>query len=776
MQKKYSKAFKAELALNALKKDTSVAQLARKYKVKAEKIKNWQKQLQDNAAELFSTGRADKNKCDYYKKFYHSLQKADRDGIWEWDLKHNKFQLDQRGYTMAGYKNRSFPPVFREFQKRVHPRDFNNLMDKVQQHLQGKTACFEAEFRFAKADQSWMWLLSRGRIVKRNKNKKPLQVIGIHTDITSSKEAEVKYHALFDHTGTATCTLEKDGTISSANQRFAELAEMPLAKIINKKKWMHFVAAADLPRMQEQHSLRRSRNADKALASYEFTFVTPSQKHKNILLVIGIIPGTDTSIASLTDITARKKMQDKLEQQHEHMRITLSSIGDAVIATDKQGKIIQMNETAVQLTGWQRDQARQKPLSKVFHIINAHSGRRVSDPVKKVLKSGKVRGLANHTVLISADKKHYQIADSAAPIRDKKGRLHGVVLIFRDITKEYKTQQELSESEAKYRSIFEASFNGIALLNLQGYIRDVNPAFCTIYGYSREELIGMHAARLIHKDYHSSFERFINEIKKRGFFIGETVDIKKDGSFINVEIKGAYTVLQGTKYLVAVINNITSRRQTAKKLNKTQYYLNNIINSMPSMLIGVDKDLNITHWNQETVEKTGIKAEQALNKQLTGLMPRFKTKTDLIKQSIKAFRTEQFSHKEDDHKKGTIYQTITVYPLRKSPVKGAVIRIDDVTRNIKMQQALIHAEKMNSVGGLAAGMAHELNNPLAGMMQNAALIKNRLMTDLAGSIEAAREANTTLDNIRVFIKKRQIDKQLDMINEAGSRAACIIKN
>ncbi|GEM_PF-2792112 len=132
-----------------------------------------------------------------------------------------------------------------------------------------------------------------------------------------------------------------------------------------------------------------------------------------------------------------------LAQREEYLSLTLDSIGDAVIATDKQGAITRMNPVAEQLTGWREEDARGQTLKQVFHIINALTRAPVPDPVEKVLESGKIVGLANHTVLVARDGREYQIADSGAPIRDANGNIHGVILVFRDVTEEYRLQAEI---------------------------------------------------------------------------------------------------------------------------------------------------------------------------------------------------------------------------------------------------------------------------------------------------------------------------------------------
>jgi PAS domain S-box-containing protein len=144
------------------------------------------------------------------------------------------------------------------------------------------------------------------------------------------------------------------------------------------------------------------------------------------------------------EVQERQKAENSLRESEERWATTLSSIGDAVIATDANGQVTFMNAVAENLTGWPRLEANGKPLSDVFRIVNEKTRLAVEDPVKKVIVSGTIIGLANHTILIGKDGKNTPIDDSGAPIRDRLGHVVGVVLVFRDIT-ERKRADELKD-------------------------------------------------------------------------------------------------------------------------------------------------------------------------------------------------------------------------------------------------------------------------------------------------------------------------------------------
>jgi len=138
---------------------------------------------------------------------------------------------------------------------------------------------------------------------------------------------------------------------------------------------------------------------------------------------------------------------NNLEQEKELLAVTMRSIGDGVIATDLDGRIIMMNRVAEELTGWSVDSAKGQLLTDVFYIINEKTRKLCENPVEKVLDSGHVIGLANHTALISKDGTEKSIADSAAPIRNRANRIIGIVLVFRDATLEKVLNEELTKTK-----------------------------------------------------------------------------------------------------------------------------------------------------------------------------------------------------------------------------------------------------------------------------------------------------------------------------------------
>ena len=147
------------------------------------------------------------------------------------------------------------------------------------------------------------------------------------------------------------------------------------------------------------------------------------------------------------DFTDRKKVESKLAAEKERLAVTLRSIGDGVITTDVEGNVVMLNTVAEQLTGWSQEEACGRPLAEIFHIINEDSREICVNPATKVIASGEIVELVNHTVLIAKDGTQRSIADSGAPIFDIENNIIGVVLVFRDVTNQIKMENELLKVE-----------------------------------------------------------------------------------------------------------------------------------------------------------------------------------------------------------------------------------------------------------------------------------------------------------------------------------------
>ncbi len=232
---------------------------------------------------------------------------------------------------------------------------------------------------------------------------------------------------------------------------------------------------------------------------------------------------------------ALERRTEELEQQREWFEVTLASIGDAVITTDVHGRVTFLNPIAEGMTGWTNDEAQGKPLEQVFDIFNEDTRQPVENPVAKVLQSGQIVGLANHTSLRQRNGTEIAIEDSAAPIRNLRGEVEGAVMVFRDVTERRQADKALKRSEQLLADFFENAAVGLHWVGPDGTVLRVNQTELDLLGYTREEYVGHHIASFTPT--RPSFEDILSRLSCGECLQGYEARLRcKDGSIRHVLI------------------------------------------------------------------------------------------------------------------------------------------------------------------------------------------------------------------------------------------------
>lgn len=295
------------------------------------------------------------------------------------------------------------------------------------------------------------------------------------------------------------------------------------------------------------------------------------------------------------DITERNKAEESLRQSEDNLAITLNSIGDGVIATDLYGLVVNMNPIAEKLCGWTLNDAAGKPLTEVFNIVNTDTRETVINPVKKVLENGEIVGLANSTVLIAKNGTEYQISDSAAPIKNKEGKISGVVLVFSDVTEKYLSAQSLIEKEERLNLFFNQSLTGFffmmndepvvwdesvdkekTLHDIFGSLRvtKVNQAMLDQYLATEGEFINRTLNEFFAHDLKQG-RRVIKDLFDRGSLHIDTSELRFDGT--QMWIEGDYFCLYDSKGsikgLFGTQHDITNRKNALNELQLSKMEL-----------------------------------------------------------------------------------------------------------------------------------------------------------------------------------------------------------
>ena len=272
----------------------------------------------------------------------------------------------------------------------------------------------------------------------------------------------------------------------------------------------------------------------------------------------------------------------QLEGNRENLATTLYSIGDGVISTDINGLIVNMNPLAEKLCGWDLADAKGKEFAEVFHIHNAENPETIANPVKKVLESGEIFQLGNHTVLTSRESEEFHIADSAAPIRDKKGNITGVVLVFSDVTEKYIAQKKLKESEEKFKTAFQTSSDSININHLDGTYIDVNGGFTDLTGYTQEDVAGKTSTDIDIWAIPEDLKKLSAGLREKGFVKNLESKFRcKDGSLKTAILSAEIIMLNNDPHILIITRDITERKQMEEQILKSKQQYDNLVSNIP---------------------------------------------------------------------------------------------------------------------------------------------------------------------------------------------------
>jgi PAS domain S-box-containing protein len=419
------------------------------------------------------------------------------------------------------------------------------------------------------------------------------------------------------------------------------------------------------------------------------------------------------------DITPEVTALQGLRDSEARALRVLQSIGDAVIVTDADTRVVRMNPVAEQLTGWTLEDAQGKLLADVFRIVNESTREPVQSPAERVRKTGLVVGLANHTMLIARDGREVAIDDSGAPIFNDDGMLNGIVVVFRDIGEKRAAEREKDRVAQRLSQVLGVTTDAIVGVNRNWVMTYLNPKATELYASDRE-IVGRNLweafpdAVYEGSPYVQHFYRAMNDGVASGFdaYYPEPLNL-----WLHIDV---YPTPEG---IVTFSRDVTQERsdrealrQKSEQAERQLAEIETVYRTAPIGLALFDTtDFRYLRLNDRQAEFFGLKPEQIVGRTLTEMAP-IEGLRELFEQVLSGKPVINFPLEGElvTRPREKRYWTVSYFPVvgPDGTVQAITAASLEVTQQKKTELALIQSEKLAVMGRLAASIAHEINNPL----------------------------------------------------------------
>ncbi len=455
--------------------------------------------------------------------------------------------------------------------------------------------------------------------------------------------------------------------------------------------------------------------------------------------------------------------KESLRKQSEWLRVTLSSIGDAVIATDAEGRIAFMNGLAEKLTGWKQKQAIDRPLTDVFQIIDETTGNSAPNPTFRALREGIIDGLDNHTILISKDGTRRPIDDSAAPIRNELGVTVGAVLVFRDATERRRSERVLRESEARYRAIVETSPECVKLVSRDGTLLQMNPAgLAMIEADDAKKVLGHCVYDVVAPEFRDAFCQFNKRVcdGEGGTLEFDIVGLR--GTRRHMETTAVpLAASDGSFSHLAVTRDVTGRVESKRVLDESRARLDYAVGVSGIGFWYCDLPFEVLNWDDRVKEHFWLppNAKVTIDTFYDRLHPDDRERTRLaVERTIQNGIPYEIDYRTVDPISSAIKWIRARGGVAFAP-NGEPVRFDGVTLDItthkNAEQSLREADRKKD--DFIALLAHELRNPLAPLRNGLQVVRLAGEADADAAAKALNMMERQLSNM-----VRLIDDLLDI--------------
>jgi PAS domain S-box-containing protein len=604
----------------------------------------------------------------------------------------------------------------------------------------------------------------------------------IDKTMSGCQQDNLKYAALFDQSPDGILLIDTEGNFldfnTAAHQKLGysreEFAKLRLSNIDP-------VETPEEIRKSILHVLNEGK------AEFEVTHRTRhgELRHVHVMTQPITISGRQVFHTIWHDITERKKTEDALRQMNTMLQTLLQAMPDLVFFKDAEGRFLLGNKTMEEFSGLKQEEFLGKTESDLLPPDVAEACKR-SDA--EAIKSGGPSLSEEKFIDKSGEAGFLDVVK--APIYHANGDLMGLVGVGRDITNHKRLEEALRRGEEKLRTLFDSATDGLFIVDMEGYIIDVNKTAHERLGYTKEEMLSMQIFRLDHPDFRDKIPERMAHLQEYGSCVCESAHLRKDGTVMPVEINAKIMDFDGKKVLFGVVRDITERKKAEETLRKNEEFMRNVLDNVDEGFLVIDRNFRVLNSNKAYSSWIDKRQDEIVGRHCYEishriLHPCYEEGEDCaVKRAFETGAPCMAMHKHKDAEGNILYVETKAFPLKDAAgtTTAAIETIRNITERYLLEAEQLKIQKLESIGTLAGGIAHDFNNLLQGVFGYISLAKlaaNQPERSVAALEEAekALHMSVSLTNQLLTFSKggRPVKKPVNLrtvIENAAKLALC----